>query len=78
MKMLLAIAFAAAVATPAVAQTEIMTPDGLRAYNYVPPQRLVVRRPFAVFDARGRYIGSDPDPTIRQQLRRDPPNGSGD
>ena len=29
--------------------------------------------PFSVYDTRGRYIGSDPDPRVRSQLARDPP-----
>jgi hypothetical protein len=29
--------------------------------------------PYSVYDIRGRYIGSDPDPRVRDQLRRDPP-----
>jgi hypothetical protein len=33
--------------------------------------------PFSVYDTRGRYIGSDPDPRVRSQLARDPP-GTGD
>jgi hypothetical protein len=28
-----------------------------------------------VYDVRGRYIGSDPDATIRDQLARDPSQG---
>jgi hypothetical protein len=28
---------------------------------------------FDVYDTRGRYVGSDPDPAIRGQLLRDPP-----
>ena len=31
--------------------------------------------PYSVYDVRGRYIGSDPDPRIRDQLRRDPGQG---
>jgi hypothetical protein len=31
--------------------------------------------PFSVYDVRGRYIGSDPDPRVRDQLRRDPTQG---
>jgi len=33
-----------------------------------------LRIPYDVYDTRGRYIGSDPDPRIRDQLARDPPN----
>ena len=28
-----------------------------------------------VYDTRGAYIGSDPDPLVRDQLRRDPGQG---
>jgi hypothetical protein len=28
--------------------------------------------PFSVYDTRGQYIGSDPDPRVRNQLQRDP------
>ena len=30
--------------------------------------------PYNVYDTRGRYIGSDPDPRVRSDLARDPPN----
>ena len=29
--------------------------------------------PFSVYDIRGKYVGSDPDPRVRSQLARDPP-----
>ena len=31
--------------------------------------------PYSVYDIRGAYIGSDPDPTVRSQLARDPGQG---
>jgi len=31
--------------------------------------------PFSVYDIRGRYVGSDPDPRVRDQLARDPKQG---
>src|SRR5438093_367671 len=31
--------------------------------------------PYSVYDVRGRYIGADPDPRVRDQLRRDPGQG---
>ena len=31
-------------------------------------------RAFDVYDTRGRYVGSDPDPFIRFDLARNPPN----
>jgi hypothetical protein len=30
---------------------------------------------FDVYDSRGRYVGSDPDPRIRMELLRDPSGG---
>ena len=32
--------------------------------------------PFSVYDTRGQYIGSDPDPAVRSQLARDPTQGA--
>ena len=31
--------------------------------------------PYSVYSVRGRYIGSDPDPRVRDQMRRDPSQG---
>jgi len=31
--------------------------------------------PYSVYNIRGRYIGSDPDPRVRDQLQRDPGQG---
>jgi hypothetical protein len=31
--------------------------------------------PYSVYDVRGQYIGSDPDPRVRSQLARDPSQG---
>src|SRR5215467_2656860 len=31
--------------------------------------------PFSVYSVRGRYIGSDPDPRVRNQLAHDPTQG---
>ena len=31
--------------------------------------------PYSVYDVRGSYIGSDPDPHVRSQLARDPTQG---
>ena len=28
--------------------------------------------PYSVYDVRGRYVGSDPDPNVRNMLARDP------
>src|ERR1700704_3434368 len=32
------------------------------------------RSPYDVYDIRGRYVGSDPDPRVRSMLARAPPN----
>jgi Tfp pilus tip-associated adhesin PilY1 len=34
-----------------------------------------VSRSRSVYSTRGKYIGSDPDPRVRDQLRRDPSQG---
>jgi hypothetical protein len=34
--------------------------------------RPFVPRPFSVYDTQGYYVGSDPDPRVRDQLARDP------
>jgi len=77
MKTLLAtVALAAAVASPALAQTRVTVPyqyDGAYGYAYVyPPDRHAWSSNPAndVYDIRGRYVGSDPDPFIRDQLAR--------
>ena len=31
--------------------------------------------PYSVYDIRGAYVGSDPDPRVRSQLARDPTQG---
>ena len=31
--------------------------------------------PYSVYDIRGQYIGSDPDPRVRSQLLHDPTQG---
>jgi hypothetical protein len=78
MKVLIAaVALAAVVATPVLAQTAVRRAP---AQQSVPPydqsygQNDV--RPHSVnpaYDAYdgGHYVGSDPDPNVRQQLRRD-------
>jgi hypothetical protein len=81
-KLMTALALTALAATPALADTyhtrsTTGTPmwsadqQGSGAYAYAPGTALNSRGP--VF-ANGQYQGSDPDPFIRQQLRRDPPN----
>jgi hypothetical protein len=74
MKMLLAaVGVAAVVASPALAQTIgpwQRTQSGY-PYIYPPDNRAHSANPRDdVYDTRGRYVGSDPDPFIRDQLAR--------
>ena len=45
------------------------TPGFYDLYGYRSPN------PYSVYNDRGRYIGADPDPRVRDQLRRDPTQG---
>jgi hypothetical protein len=75
MKMLLAtVALAVVVATPALAQRNWPSGNGIRA-PYAYPYGRSYNRSYNVYDSRGNYIGRDPDPTVRDQLRRDPSQG---
>jgi hypothetical protein len=79
MRMLLACtAVVAALASPAVAQTinhhpTRYPPGGPNTYIY-PPDNHAHSSNTAndVYDTRGRYVGSDPDPFIRDSLARSP------
>ena len=80
MKMFLAgVALAAAFASPALAQSASHhtfppaqhAPNGGYSYIYPPDNHQHSRNPANdVYDTRGRYIGSDPDPFIRDYLAR--------
>jgi hypothetical protein len=80
MKMFLAgAALAATLALPVVAQAANHTtfpgaryaPNDHHAYIYPPDNHAHSTNPANdVYDVRGRYIGSDPDPIIRDQLAR--------
>lgn len=80
MKMLLAgIALAAALGSPAMVQTANPqtywstqhTPNSRRGYVYPPDNHAHSPNPANdVDDLRGRYIGADPDPFIRDSLAR--------
>ena len=79
MKTLLAtVALVALVATPVLAQTNNRAQQRARAEasqtqtTQAQPQRRAATRSQDVYDIRGRYVGSDPDPTIRAQLANDP------
>ena len=43
--------------------------------NYRPVQRPAARSSYSVYDIRGQRVGADPDPTVRDQLARDPSQG---
>ena len=80
MRTLLAgIAVAAALASPALAQTTHhyqspyaqFLPNGRHMYIYPPDNHAHSSNPANdVYDTRGRYVGSDPDPFIRDSLAR--------
>jgi len=89
MKTLIAtLAVTAALATPSLAQTryqerqydqsvqgrDLSGYGSYGTYNRSRDGRMINRRG-NVYDQRGHYIGSDPDPTVRDQLRRDPTQG---
>ena len=83
MKVLLtALAMAATLATPALCQTadrptqsnQVRTSDPYESANRVREQRSTNSRN-DVYGLRGEYLGSDPDPIVRNQLSRDPSQG---
>jgi hypothetical protein len=81
---LASVALAAVIASPALAQqttTTVRNPYLVQApppYASIYPdnRRHSANRANDVFDTSGRYVGSDPDPSVRSQLAHDP--GSGD
>jgi hypothetical protein len=44
-------------------------------YGSYRPVRPSARGSYSVHDIRGKRVGSDPDPTVRDQLARDPTQG---
>jgi len=86
----LAAAVAAVIASPALAQSgkhrnHVRAPyaasNPYAAYAAAPsggsyrPVRPAARGSYSVYDVRGNLVGADPDPTIRDQLARDPTQG---
>ena len=78
-KLLAGAALAAALASPALAQTSNhyirpsahYAPNSRYEYIYPPDNHVHSTNPANdVYDIRGRYIGSDPDPFIRDYLAR--------
>jgi len=78
----------AALATPALSQTrnqvrpydpsvygrDLNGYGSTTTFNRFREQRSIVPRN-DVYDQKGNYVGSDPDPIVRDQLRRDPSQG---
>jgi hypothetical protein len=75
-KTMLGIVFAltAVLASPALAQTAPPAVSG--AYTQLIAAHSTHRNRDDVY-VNGRYVGSDPDPTIRSQLAHDPCQGGG-
>lgn len=85
----LAAGVAAIIASPALAQSgkhrphvrapyAASNPYGAYAaapYGSYQPVRPSARGSYSVYDIRGNRVGSDPDPTVRDQLARDPTQG---
>jgi hypothetical protein len=82
------LAVTAVLATPTLAQTRSqMQPydpsvygrdlSGYNSYGAYARFRdgRVINRRGNVYDQRGNYVGRDPDPTVRDQMRRDPSQG---
>ena len=90
MKMLITtVALAAVLATPALSQTRRNQSRTYDPYAYARDlngnpsdyqSQARARRSLEsrndVYDQRGAYVGSDPDPLVRDQLRRDPGQGN--
>jgi len=85
MKTLLAsVALIAAIASPALAQTAnggqnrftstYATPYA-NSYAYQVDRRRSNNPAHDVYSVTGHYLGSDPDPAVRNQLARDPASG---
>ena len=77
-QLLTTVALVALVATPVLAQTKDRPQQRVRAEaqqsqaTQVQQQRRAANHATDVYDVRGRYVGSDPDATIRAQLANDP------
>jgi len=77
-KLLTTVALVALVASPVLAQTKDRAQQRTRAETpqtqttQAQQQRRAANRTQDVYDVRGWYVGSDPDPTIRAQLANDP------
>jgi hypothetical protein len=85
MKTLIAsVALAAAIASPALAQTanggqsrysSAYASPYANSYGYMDRWTRSNNPAHDVYSVTGHYLGSDPDPAVRNQLARDPANG---
>jgi hypothetical protein len=72
-----AVALVAAIASPALARTHVRVqhvPDqssAYGAYGQTDGRQHSSNPAYDVYDDSGHYVGSDPDPLIRLELRRD-------
>jgi Flp pilus assembly protein TadD len=76
-KLFTTVALVALVATPVLAQTKDRATQRTRAearqtYTTQVQQQRSANRANSVYDIRGQYVGTDPDPAIRAQLANDP------
>ena len=77
-KLLTTVALVAMVASPALARTKDRAhrAHARAPQAYASQDQQQARRSFGsgtnVYDIRGRYVGTDPDSTIRSQLANDP------
>lgn len=72
MKKLLLAAVAVAAFAPAAFAEDIGPVAGARVPTNVYHQQQRHVTPNDVYDVDGTYVGTDPDPQVREQLRRDP------
>jgi Ni/Co efflux regulator RcnB len=77
-KLFTTVALVALVATPVLAQTRDRAPERVRAQTQqthttqIQQQRRSANPANDVYDVRGQYVGSDPDPSIRARLANEP------
>jgi hypothetical protein len=69
-----ALALATVLASPAFAQTTLVN-QPIYAQSELGPHWVATqhspRRSWDVYNTNGRYVGSDPDPNVRQMIARD-------
>jgi hypothetical protein len=75
-----ALALATTLASPAFAQSgRVYQRDAYQAYGQAVPNRPAygLRSPRNVYNTSGRYVGTDPDPNVRDMIARDRNEQSG-